>query len=298
MPHFPYNPANRPPLLSAEEVDAMTSRELRDYKIQVERWEVQFHSDTSAGGIDYGAETRRLKSLITVVERKEQDQELEDIKFEREADKAEQEARLEAQEVFQQKIRDEGVLGEAGIKRIVGFMEERHKLAQAERNQKLKRVASGLRRGLGKRLGSRSGAVDQIVANRVQAPALGEQFASMRDLAGLEAGLFERNEFSKQAGAQGIQSIINFLESQSRFDTGFDFRGLEFGENTRRFDVGAGFQREQLDLQRQELEQSGGRSFLDLVSLGSDFINLLGSGRDRDRDPNDRNDPSRPYGPV
>jgi len=77
------------------------------------------------------------------------------------------------------------------------------KLTQAEAFRR-KRLRTGLRGSLGRRLGPRSGAIDTLIANQVTAPSFGR-------LSELQGGLLQRGQ---EFGLSGIQDMLRFFQDQ------------------------------------------------------------------------------------
>ena len=99
------------------------------------------------------------------------------------------------------KLAEFGVFGEGGVKELMRSISKQGSL---ERN----RLSKGLRRGkLGRRLGARSGAIENLIANRVLAPS----FAGTE---GAKRNLLVRNQESKLGGLSGIQDLLGFFQNQ------------------------------------------------------------------------------------
>lgn len=73
--------------------------------------------------------------------------------------------------------------------------------------QRRRALAKGLMRKYGRRLGSRSGGIQTMIANQVHAPGLAGE-ASTR------ASLMSENLKSRFGGLEGMQAIMRFLEAQ------------------------------------------------------------------------------------
>lgn len=101
-------------------------------------------------------------------------------------------------------IANTGIFGESGVRK---FMEGIRRSSALER----RRLSSGVRNAAVRRLGPRSGAVNQIVANRVFAPSL-EGLSEKRTQLNLA------NEQSKVEGLQQLYQLLNFYESRFQFD--------------------------------------------------------------------------------
>ena len=155
-------------------------------------------------------------------------------------EKAKRDAEIAEQEAFAKKIREEGVLGEAGIKKIVGLLEERNKMNQAARNREMANIAKGQQKQSGKRLGVRSGAVETEVLNRVLAPNVGQNIAARGALAGAEAELTQMNEMSKTTGFGAIQDILNYVNMVNQQSAATRLAGRQAGQGAFQFGVGTG----------------------------------------------------------
>lgn len=95
-------------------------------------------------------------------------------------------------------IAREGIYGSEGISKILNA----RRAAQALRTRQLSR---GLRSTLGRRLGSRSGAVDTLIANQVQAPGMADQQAFLSDL-------MAKNLASRTYGLEGKSQLLGQLQ--------------------------------------------------------------------------------------
>ena len=95
-------------------------------------------------------------------------------------------------------IAREGIYGTEGISKILNA----RRAAQA---LKTRQLSLGMRRGLGRRLGSRSGAVDTLIANQVVAPGLAESQGFMSDL-------LAKNLASRTYGIEGKQQLLGQLQ--------------------------------------------------------------------------------------
>jgi len=91
-------------------------------------------------------------------------------------------------------IEKHGIYGEGGVGRIMNA----RRAASALRRQ---RMAKGMRRRWGRSIGSRSGAVRNLVANRVYAPS----FAGESDALG---SMMEANMRSKTFGIEGYRQVV------------------------------------------------------------------------------------------
>ena len=154
--------------------------------------------------------------------------------------KEKRDAEIAEQEAFAKKIREEGVLGESGIKKIVGLLEERNKMNQAARNREIANIAKGQQKRLGKRLGVRSGAVDTEVLNRVLAPNVGQNIAARGALAGAEAELTQMNELSKTTGFGAVQDILNFVNTVDQQSWAQRMGGQQLQQGAFQYGVGTG----------------------------------------------------------
>lgn len=97
-------------------------------------------------------------------------------------------------------IAQQGLFGEEDIQNIFGA---RRRVRGAQRSA----LGRGLRSSLGRRLGSRSGAVSTLITNRVSAPSL---IAEQQDL----SNLLQRNVESRGIGLRGMMAILNFLQAR------------------------------------------------------------------------------------
>jgi hypothetical protein len=88
----------------------------------------------------------------------------------------------------------EGVYGKTGIDKISRQM----RMAQMLRRRQL---ARGMQQSLGRRLGPRSGAVDTLIANQVDAPMLS-------DYADMIGQLEQQNQTSRLGGYEGLRSLL------------------------------------------------------------------------------------------
>lgn len=95
-------------------------------------------------------------------------------------------------------IARQGIYGDEGISKIINA----RRAAQALRTRQL---SKGMRAGLGRRLGSRSGAVDTLIANQVQAPGMAESQAFLSDL-------LAKNLASRTYGLEGKQQLLGQLQ--------------------------------------------------------------------------------------
>lgn len=87
-------------------------------------------------------------------------------------------------------------------------------LSQAEAFDR-KRLRVGLRQSLGKRLGPRSGAIDNLIANRVTAP-------SNARLARTRADLHRTNTLSRLEGIRGLYDATQGVVSRFALEEGID----------------------------------------------------------------------------
>lgn len=134
------------------------------------------------------------------------------------------------------KLAEFGVFGEGGVAALLQSVNQQAGFQRAQ-------LGRGLRGTLGKRLGPRSGAIDNLIANKVFAPS----FAGAAQTRG---NLLAENQRSKLGGLQGIQDLLGFFQSQfaleedvkqSRQGPGFlDFAGPLTGIGTALFAPGTG----------------------------------------------------------
>lgn len=139
----------------------------------------------------------------------------------------------ELEDFFRKQI-DEGIFGNEGIDRIMASV-------RAGRDRASLRLQSGLRKRASRRLGTRSGAVEQIALNATGQSIAGEQT--------IKANLEQANQLSRLSGVQGLFDLVRFGESQRQFDEGMK-------EQIRQFN---------------EANQGSGFSFTDLVPLFVDI---------------------------
>lgn len=93
-------------------------------------------------------------------------------------------------------------------------------LGQAEGLDR-KRLAKGLRGSLGKRLGPRSGAIDNLIANRVTAPSFGR-------LARTRADLHKTNTLSRLEGIRGLYDATQGVVSRYALEEEIGSQGPGF----------------------------------------------------------------------
>jgi hypothetical protein len=106
------------------------------------------------------------------------------------------------------------LFGEEDIQNIFGA---RRRVRGAQRSA----LGRGLRSSIGRRLGSRSGAVNTLITNRVSAPSL---IAEQQDL----GNLLERNVESRGIGLQGVMAILNFLQARRESELDREQAGTGF----------------------------------------------------------------------
>ncbi len=109
-------------------------------------------------------------------------------------------------EVFN-KLAEFGLFGEGGVEELMRSISRQGGLER-------RGLAQGLKRGsLGRRLGPRSGAIDNLIANKVFAPSFAGTEAARRNL-------LVENQRSKLGGLQGIQDLLGFFQNQFALDEG------------------------------------------------------------------------------
>ena len=111
-----------------------------------------------------------------------------------------------------------------------------------------KRLSTGLRRSLGRRLGPRSGAIDTLIANQVTAP-------SFSRLARTRAGLHTTNTLSRLEGIRGLYDATQGVVSRFALE-------------------------EELDLKRPGLLDKVGQ----VAKIGSDVASIFSGGGSSDDD--------------
>lgn len=97
-------------------------------------------------------------------------------------------------------LAESGIFGEGGVEALLQSVNQQAGFQRAQ-------LGRGLRSTLGRRLGPRSGGIDNLIANRVFAPS----FAGAAQQRG---NLFAQNQQSKLGGLQGIQDLLRFFQSQ------------------------------------------------------------------------------------
>ena len=128
---------------------------------------------------------------------------------------------------FYRKVADEGIFGQEGIDKIMTGI-------RGARQRSTLRLQAGLRKRAGRRLGTRSGAVDQVAANAAGGAIAGEQQ--------IQANLQQANILSKLQGVSGLFDLARLRETRRQFDEG-------------------------TKLQR-ESSEGGGFSFMDILETG------------------------------
>ncbi len=109
------------------------------------------------------------------------------------------------------KLAESGLFGEGGIEQLFRSLSRQGSL---ERN----RLSRGLKQGsLGRRLGPRSGAIDNLIANKVFAPSFAGGEAAKRNL-------LVQNQQSKLGGLQGIGDLLGFFQNQFALDEDIEQR--------------------------------------------------------------------------
>lgn len=98
------------------------------------------------------------------------------------------------------KLAESGIFGEGGVAALLQSVNQQ---AGFQRQQ----LGRGLRGTLGRRLGPRSGGIDNLIANKVFAPS----FAGAAQTRG---NLLAENQRSKLGGLQGIQDLLGFFQNQ------------------------------------------------------------------------------------
>ena len=134
-------------------------------------------------------------------------------------------------DAFYRGVIDEGIFGKEGIDDIMTTI-------RGARQRATSRLAGGLRKRAARRLGTRSGVVDQVAANVFGGAISGEQR--------ITAELNQANILSKFQGIQGLFDLQRLRDQRERFD-------ISIGEERRQFDIG---------------QEGGGFSAWDLAELG------------------------------
>lgn len=98
------------------------------------------------------------------------------------------------------KLAESGVFGEGGVEALLQSVNQQAGFQRAQ-------LGRGLRGTLGRRLGPRSGGIDNLIANRVFAPS----FAGAAQTRG---NLLAENQRSKLGGLSGIQDLLGFFQNQ------------------------------------------------------------------------------------
>lgn len=99
-------------------------------------------------------------------------------------------------------IAQNGIYGQSGMDAMTGAS----RAAAAFRFRNLLKAA--MQGGAASRLGSRSGAYQTFLANKVYAPYLGED-------ASRQAGILQENLMSRMQGLQGASGIMDFLQNRT-----------------------------------------------------------------------------------
>lgn len=106
-------------------------------------------------------------------------------------------------------LAESGLFGEGGVEELMRSIARQGGLER-------RGLAGGLRRGsLGRRLGPRSGAIENLIANKVFAPSFAGTEAARRNL-------LVQNQRSKLGGLQGIQDLLGFFQDQFALEEDVD----------------------------------------------------------------------------